>query len=101
MASVPGGLLEWWFDGGTDLAEDVDAARFERLVAGADILLESAGPGQLLDAARIAALNPRLTHVVTHPVRLRRTARRLAVERPGDGRRRRDPLGRTASPTNR
>lgn len=66
MAAEPGGVLDWWFDGGTDLV-DTDDERRDRLIAGADILLESGNPADVLDRNLVAALNPRLSHVVLTP----------------------------------
>ncbi len=79
MTNVAGGLLDWWFDGGTtwlplDLggggsAPGLDTLR--ALVAVADVLLESEGPGRLealgLGREDLTTLNPRLSHVTLTP----------------------------------
>ena len=76
MTSAPGGVLDWWFDGGVsvvplDLADSTDRATFVRLVAGADILLETEPPGRLadlgLDSATLTADHHRLVHVSLTP----------------------------------
>ena len=79
MTTVSGGLLDWWFDGGTTfLPLDVDgegmsAAKdtLRSLIAQADILLESEGPDRMaalgLSPAELAELNPRLSHVTLTP----------------------------------
>jgi len=76
LKTVAGGVLEWWFDAGTtrvalDLDDERDRERARGLVAGADVLLEAASPGELaragLDAAELRRLNPRLVHVSLSP----------------------------------
>lgn len=76
MTAVPGGLLDWWFDGGTpalplDLDRADDRARFLDLVGTADVLIETEPPHRLADlglgVARLAAANPLLTHVSLTP----------------------------------
>jgi crotonobetainyl-CoA:carnitine CoA-transferase CaiB-like acyl-CoA transferase len=76
MAAAPGGLLDWWFDGGTmraplDLAAPTDRDTFRRLVAAADVLVETEPPGRMaglgLDHASIAATNASLVHVSLTP----------------------------------
>lgn len=76
MASLPGGVLDWWFDGGTtsaplDLDTPTDRETFRRLVASADILIETEPPGRLaslgLDHAGLVADNGRLVHVSLTP----------------------------------
>ncbi len=71
-----GGLLDWWFDGGTtstplDLDVETDRARFAALVAAADILVDTEAPGRLdelgLGPVALAAANPRLVHVSLTP----------------------------------
>lgn len=76
MRSVPGGLLDWWYDGGTTLLPldlDADAGRraLRQLVRAADVLIETEAPGRLasldLGQDRLAAENPRLVHVSLSP----------------------------------
>lgn len=76
MDSVPGGLLDWWFDGGTtllplDLHAATDRDTVRALIGHADVLLESDGPEQLaavgLGREELAALNPKLSHVTLTP----------------------------------
>ncbi|MPY94702.1 MAG: hypothetical protein GEV08_17055 [Acidimicrobiia bacterium] len=76
MADVPGGLLDWWYDGGTTAAPlDLDTAAgreaFVGLVAVADILLEGEPPGRLeslgLGPDALAERNPALVHVSLTP----------------------------------
>lgn len=76
MNSVSGGLLEWWFDGGTtqlalDPDNDDDREKLRRLVQCTDILLESNGPERMasfgLGPDELAELNPRLSHVTLTP----------------------------------
>ncbi len=76
MTTVPGGLLDWWFDGHTtslplDLDRGADRDRFLGLVAGADVLIETEPPGRLahlgVDAARLAEANAGLVHVSLTP----------------------------------
>ena len=76
MVDAPGGVLDWWFDGGTtsvplDLDAGDDRARFLALVAVADVLIETEAPGRLaalgLGPDRLAEVNPRLTHVSLTP----------------------------------
>lgn len=75
-AGARGGVLDWWFDGGTrllplDLDDAGDRDAFRDLVAHADLLLETEPPGRLaslgLDHAALARINPRLAHVATTP----------------------------------
>ena len=61
MVDAPGGVLDWWFDGGTDLAAGIDDERLAQLIAAADILLESGAPLERTWD------NPRLTHVILTP----------------------------------
>ena len=76
MRDVSGGLLDWWFDGGTtrlplDLDAADDQATFRSLVGSADLLLESDGPERMaawgLGSGELAAVNPRLSHVTLTP----------------------------------
>ena len=76
MTSAPGGLLEWWFDGGLtiaplDLDDEQDREAFRRLVAGADILIETEPPGRLerlgLDDASLRSDHEQLVHVSLTP----------------------------------
>ncbi|MEO5899260.1 MAG: CoA transferase, partial [Ilumatobacteraceae bacterium] len=76
MTTVPGGLLEWWFDGATRALDlDLDSAdgraRFLDLVGAADVLIETEPPHRLatlgLGVDRLAVANPRLTHVSLTP----------------------------------
>ncbi len=76
MSTVPGGLLDWWHDGGTsllplELEQPDDRARLLHLVPHADILIETEEPGRLdrlgLDRATLAAANPGLVHVSMTP----------------------------------
>jgi benzylsuccinate CoA-transferase BbsE subunit len=71
-----GGLLNWWFDGGTrllplDLDDSEDRATFRDLAARADLLIETEPPGRLaalrLDYPGLAPLNPALVHVSLTP----------------------------------
>ena len=71
-----GGVLDWWYDGGTralplDLDDDGGRRLFRDLVARADVLLETETPGRLaalgLDDATLGELNPRLAHVSLTP----------------------------------
>src|SRR5215212_6892906 len=52
ISTVPGGLLDWWYDGGTsvlplDLERQEDRARFVELAANADLLVETEGQAGL------------------------------------------------------
>ena len=76
MTTVPGGLLDWWHDGGTsllplELDRSEDRARLLRLVTHADVLIETEAPGRLdrlgLDQATLATANPSLVHVSMTP----------------------------------
>lgn len=71
-----GGVLDWWFDGGTRaLAVDLDdpAAHeaLRNLVARADVLIESEPPNRLatlgLDFEDLRRVQPRLAHVSVTP----------------------------------
>ncbi len=75
-AAGRGGLLDWWFDGGTrrltlDLDSEQDRGRFKELAARADLLIETAPPGRLsalgLDYADLRQLNPALVQVSLTP----------------------------------
>jgi crotonobetainyl-CoA:carnitine CoA-transferase CaiB-like acyl-CoA transferase len=75
-AGTRGGVLDWWFDGGTrrlplDLDDAGDRDAFRDLVARADVLLETEPPGRLdalgLGHASLARLQPSLVHVATTP----------------------------------
>lgn len=52
-----------------DLDDAADRETFEKLVAVADVLVESGNPGEapLLDAARMAEINPALIHAIITP----------------------------------
>ena len=76
MLHVDGGLADWWFDGGTallplNLDDADDRSTFLRLVAAADILLESEGPQRMAElgfgADRLGEANPSLVHVSLTP----------------------------------
>jgi crotonobetainyl-CoA:carnitine CoA-transferase CaiB-like acyl-CoA transferase len=71
-----GGVLDWWYDGGTRrVALDLDMAEgraaFADLAARCDVLIETERPGRLaalgLDHSTLAAANPRLVHVSLTP----------------------------------
>ncbi|MFT3855077.1 MAG: CoA transferase [Ilumatobacteraceae bacterium] len=65
MVDAPGGVLDWWFDGGTDLADaDADGDDLVRLIESADILVEAGSPSDLLERRWD---NPRLSHVILTP----------------------------------
>lgn len=76
MVHVPGGLLDWWYDSGTtaaplDLDDPAGRDEFLRLVALADVLIETEPPGRLdrldLGHERLSGANPRLVHVALTP----------------------------------
>ena len=76
MTTVPGGLLDWWHDGGTsllplELEQPEDRDRLRHLVANADVLIETEEPGRLdrlgLDRATLTEANPSLVHVSLTP----------------------------------
>lgn len=80
MTGVTGGLLDWWFDGGTTLLPlDLDPAglfsdsreMIQSLLRNADILIESEGPDRMaalgFGLAEWTALNPGLSHVTLSP----------------------------------
>ena len=76
MKDVAGGLLDWWFDGGTalqplDLGSAEGRETLRTLVAAADVLLESEGADRMaalgFGSAELSALNPRLSHVKLTP----------------------------------
>ncbi len=71
-----GGLLDWWFDGGKDIAVDdlaTEAGRraYRRLAERADLVIESSPPGRLaelgVDHDALAEANPRLVQVSLTP----------------------------------
>lgn len=75
-ASMHGGLLDWWYDGGKQrLALDLDSAagqaQFRALAARADLLIETEPPGRLaelgIDFPELHKLNSRLVHVSLTP----------------------------------
>ena len=76
MVSVPGGLLDWWFDGGTavlplDLDDPADRDTLLALAGSADLLVHTEPPGRLdrfgLGTGRLAQCNPRLVQVALSP----------------------------------
>ena len=76
MANVEGGLADWWFDGGTsslplDPTVSADRDVMLKLLATADILLESEGPLRMeahgLGRDRLTEVNPRLVHITITP----------------------------------
>jgi len=76
VAGAHGGVLDWWYDGGTrwlalDLDGDAGRAVLRDLVARSDVFLDSETPGRLtalgLDDASVRALNPQLAHVSLTP----------------------------------
>ncbi|MBM4242496.1 MAG: CoA transferase [Deltaproteobacteria bacterium] len=75
-AGARGGVLDWWYDGGTrrvplDLADARDRGTFADLAARCDVLLETEPPGRLASLGigheALAARNPRLAHVSLTP----------------------------------
>lgn len=71
-----GGVLDWWYDGGTrrlplDLEREADRRTLRALAARADLLVETEAPGRLaqlgLDFADLAAGNPTLAQVSLTP----------------------------------
>jgi crotonobetainyl-CoA:carnitine CoA-transferase CaiB-like acyl-CoA transferase len=76
-AAARGGVLDWWYDGGTsylplDLEAPAGRALLYRLAARADLLIETAGPAQPaaalgLSAGAVRAANPGLVHVSLTP----------------------------------
>ena len=75
-AGERGGVLDWWYDGGTRrLPLDLDDARgraaFADLAARCDVLLETERPGRLASLGLghdvLSAANPRLVHVSLTP----------------------------------
>jgi len=75
-AGARGGVLDWWYDGGTRaLPLDLDDPRacdaLRELVARADVLLEAEPPGRLarlgLGFDDLARVQPRLAHVSLTP----------------------------------
>jgi crotonobetainyl-CoA:carnitine CoA-transferase CaiB-like acyl-CoA transferase len=75
-AGKPGGLLDWWYDGGKQrFALDLDSPdgqrEFKTLAARADLLMETEPPGRLsrlgLDFPDLQSVNPRLVHVSLTP----------------------------------
>jgi crotonobetainyl-CoA:carnitine CoA-transferase CaiB-like acyl-CoA transferase len=76
VLAARGGLLDWWYEGGTrrlplDLASDADREAFRQLAARADLLIETKPPGRLaalgLDYPNLADANPRLVHLSLTP----------------------------------
>lgn len=75
-AGERGGVLDWWYDGGTrrlplDLDDARDRAAFADLAARCDVLLETERPGRLASLGLghdvLASANPRLVHVSLTP----------------------------------
>ena len=75
-AGARGGVLDWWYDGGTrrlplDLDDAHDRAAFTDLAGRCDVLLETERPGRLealgLSHDALAARNPQLAHVSLTP----------------------------------
>ncbi len=75
-AADRGKLLDWWFDAGKlsvplDLASDEGANTYRKLVAAADLVIETTRPGRLaelgLDYSDVAPLNPSLVQVSLTP----------------------------------
>jgi crotonobetainyl-CoA:carnitine CoA-transferase CaiB-like acyl-CoA transferase len=75
-AGERGGVLDWWFDGGTrrellDLETPAGRERFQMLARHADLLIETEPPGRLagigLDYPDLQPLNPALVHVSLTP----------------------------------
>jgi crotonobetainyl-CoA:carnitine CoA-transferase CaiB-like acyl-CoA transferase len=75
-AEARGGVLTWWYDGGTrllplDLERAADRETFRELARRADILIETQTPGRLaalgVDYADLQVLNPLLVHVSLTP----------------------------------
>jgi crotonobetainyl-CoA:carnitine CoA-transferase CaiB-like acyl-CoA transferase len=75
-AAALGGVLDWWYDGGKrrhvlDLDTEQGRATYRRLVAVADIVIETERPGRLadlgIDHADLLAENPSLTQVSITP----------------------------------
>jgi crotonobetainyl-CoA:carnitine CoA-transferase CaiB-like acyl-CoA transferase len=75
-AGERGGVLDWWYDGGTralplDLEVAAARRRFRDLVARADVLVETEPPGRLetlgLGFDELRRLQPRLVHVSLTP----------------------------------
>jgi crotonobetainyl-CoA:carnitine CoA-transferase CaiB-like acyl-CoA transferase len=71
-----GGLLDWWFDGGThwvevDVSTDSGRGAYRRLAAQADLIVENQPPGRLaelgIDRDALAADNPALVQVSLTP----------------------------------
>jgi benzylsuccinate CoA-transferase BbsE subunit/naphthyl-2-methylsuccinate CoA transferase subunit len=71
-----GGLLDWWFDGGTrwvDIDLDTEDGRttYRRLAAQADLIIENQPPGRLaelgIDFDALAGDNPALVQVSLTP----------------------------------
>ncbi len=74
-ADTGGGVLDWWFDTncrridldpGVDLASAAGRELLRDLTAGADLLVESVGPG-IVDHAALRRGNPSLVHVAVSP----------------------------------
>lgn len=75
-AAARGGVLDWWYDGGKrraplDLRSETGRSAYRAIAADADLILETARPGELadlgLDHADIVASNPRLVQVSITP----------------------------------
>ncbi len=75
-AGERGGVLDWWFDGGTrhlslDLESAADREQVKQLAARADLLIETERPGRLaalrLDYADLQPINPSLVQVSLTP----------------------------------
>ena len=75
-ASAAGGVLDWWYDGGKrsaplDLSTNEGRTSYRALAQTADLILETARPGELadirLDHTDLLAANPRLVQVSMTP----------------------------------
>ncbi len=76
MATVDGGLLDWWLEGGkqfvdVDLDSEAGSAAYRRLAASADLVIDTTAPGRLaalgLDHADLLGANQRLVQVSLTP----------------------------------
>ena len=102
MSKVTGGLLDWWYEGGThrlplDVERAADREGVRALASRAEVFIDSEPAGRLarlgLGYSRLGRRQSGVGPGLVDAVRRRRPPRPLAGERPRDGGRGRHPVG--------